>query len=429
MAIRDFFRNLFRKQKQLPSAQVQAEKEPDSLSNLNVYAEQEGKETKRIIKIRINGTLIPIAEMNEKGDQVPLKEVVHLITRVFDSIQINTDTESSLSHKKKQAREQLEALKEHYGLTYLPELEIVLDSYLPKQRIDYQKLNQMIPMVADISRMRESQVLDIGKILGDRLNLLREIKTPEEAGANKEDMIHFMQSQETEDPLGMIIAANLDNMNEEDSQKLDLSTILACAKHLKNFENEDAIMYSTYLKLEEKRILTRIQTEIEETRTEENSEQVDSLLADVEGLKIGTGTTEAERKTSIMQYMMAIRNERDVERYVKESAKKDMQIRRYVLEEKTPHALEISSFFSSRIASLGQVTQIGESRENGKVAPLRKVIEESQFKDPDEKETDEFLLQVAEIEKDYILRNYSALLDRYHAMVKTSKQVPELEEK
>ena len=131
MAIRDFFRNLFRKQKQLPSAQVQAEKEPDSLSNLNVYAEQEGKETKRIIKIRINGTLIPIAEMNEKGDQVPLKEVVHLITRVFDSIQINTDTESSLSHKKKQAREQLEALKEHYGLTYFTELEIVLDSYLP----------------------------------------------------------------------------------------------------------------------------------------------------------------------------------------------------------------------------------------------------------------------------------------------------------
>ena len=188
-------------------------------------------------------------------------------------------------------------------------------------------------------------------------------------------------------------------------------------------------MYSTYLKLEEKRILTRIQAEIEETRTEENSEQVDTLLADVEGLKIGAGETEAERKTSIMQYMMAIRNERDVARYVKESAKKDMQIRRYVLEEKTPHALEISSFFSSRIASLGQVTQIGESRENGKVAPLRKVIEESQFKDPDEKETDEFLLQVAEIEKDYILRNYSALLDRYHAMVKTSKQVPELEEK
>ena len=429
MAIRDFFRNLFRKQKQLPSAQVQAEKEPDSLSNLNVYAEQEGKETKRIIKIRINGTLIPIAEMNEKGDQVPLKEVVHLITRVFDSIQINTDTESSLSHKKKQAREQLEALKEHYGLTYLPELEIVLDSYLPKQRIDYQKLNQMIPMVADISRMSESQVLDFGKILGERLNLLREIKTPEEAGANKEDIIHFMQSQETEDPLGMIIAANLENMNEENPQKLDLSTILACVKHLENFENEDAIMYSTYLKLEEKRILTRIQAEIEETRTEENSEQVDTLLADVEGLKIGAGETEAERKTSIMQYMMSIRNERDVERYVKESAKKDMQIRRYVLEEKTPHALEISSFFSSRIASLGQVTQIGEARDSGKVAPLRRVIEESQFKDPDEKETDEFLLQVAEIEKDYILRNYSALLDRYHAMVKTSKQVPELEEK
>lgn len=429
MAIRDFFRNLFRKQKQLPSAPVQEEKEPDSINKLNVYAEKDGKETKRIIKIQINGTLIPIAEMNKKVDQVLPKDIVHLITRVLDSVQMNTDTETSLNYKKKQAIDRLEALKEHYGLTYLPELEVILDSYLPSQRIDYKKLKQMIPMVADISRMSESQVLDFGKILGERLNLLREIKTPEEAGANKEDIIHFMQSQETEDPLGMIIAANLENMNEENPQKLDLSTILACVKHLENFENEDAIMYSTYLKLEEKRILTRIQTEIEETRTEENSEQVDTLLADVEGLKIGAGETEAERKTSIMQYMMAIRNERDVARYVKESAKKDMQIRRYVLEEKTPHALEISSFFSSRIASLGQVTQIGGTADNGKVASLRKAIEESQFKDSDEKETDEFLLQVAEIEKDYIFRNYSALIDRYHAMTKTRKQEPELEEK
>lgn len=424
MAIRDFFRNLFRKQKQLPSAQVQEEKEPDSLSKLNVYAEKEGKQTKILIKINLNGTLIPIAEVTGNGDRSSLKEMNRAVTRVMDSIQIKTKTEDELEFKKKKAKSELEELGRVYGFTLLPELDNVLNCYLPNQEIDYSKLNKILPKTIDISKMSQNQVLNFGKILDERLKLLETLKTPEDVKGKKKGIISFMKSQETEDPLGAVVAANLESVNSKGKETLDLSTLLACAKCLKTLDNEDAIMYSVYLKLEEKRILKKVQEEIEATRTEDNGERIDSLLSEVEKMKMGItlGQTLEQKDLTIVEYMMAIRYDRDIERYANTIAKKDMDVRRYVLDNKTPNAIAISEYFSSRIASLGQVTQIREQRAIGKVVPLRRIIEETSFKDPDERESDEFLLQVGQLEKDYIRNNYSELLERYYMLTKQAEQ-------
>lgn len=423
MVITDFFKNILKKQKKLPLPEEVPSNETEAINKLNVFAEQDGKVTKKIIKININGNMIPIAEIKDQKDGPPLKDIAQAITRVIDDMQNSTGKEISITSKRRQVKQNLDWLSRTYGFEPLPELESVINLYLPYEKIDYRKLSSIIPKTADISKMTQSQVLDFGQILQNRLDILKRIKTPKDAEKNQDDIISFMKSQETEDPLGVIIAANIENINSENAETLDLNTILACTKRMNSFENEDALMYSSYLKLEEKRILKMIQAEIEGTRTEKNSEIVDRMLAEIESTKIGELYTETE--SSIVKFMESIRNERSIEKYVKETAKTDFRVKRYVTENMTPNANKISRFFASRIASLGQVTQIPEYEENSNVIPLRKVIEESDFKHPDRSESNEFLLFVAGIERNYILSNYSALLERYYLMIRSNNTLKE----
>lgn len=420
MAIQDFFRRLLQKPKQLPMPEEQMQKkEAEKPRNrLGIFAEQESGSTKQIIKIEIDGILTPIAEIKEGEHRGSLKDISSAITRTLETIRLNSTSFHTHSQKRADAKLRLDSIGKIYGLTYTEDLERIIESCLPSKGIDYSLLNHRIPKVTDINHMENSEIEDIGKLLEKRLKILEGIKTPEQAGENVQDIVTFMESQEVEDPFGILIAANIDSINEGDTQhKLDLSTIIACAQRVHSMDNEDTIMYSAYLKLEEKRILKRMRDDIQafgaEHPEEERTEEILGYLDEM-----GMSGLEDDDITNVLDYMIQIRTEKGIKGYVEGAVKKDIRIKRFINENDIPNSFSMLQYLNSRMASFGQVTKPAERTAPRRVIALRDFIEQTEYKDPDNHESQEFLLMMAGLEKDYIDRNYSAILERYHTMLK-----------
>ena len=429
MGLRDFFTGMFRKQKpkQLPSPERE-EKMRKTLNRLSVYAEQEDGKTVNVIKIKVGGHLIPIAELTEETTG-SLRDIADEITDALDSIEKYTSSLAKPEEKKRKAIEKLDFIAQFHNLRYIADVKEIVDVYVPQERLDYRRLDKTIPRTIDIGAMTGGQIQGIGQSLNRRMKVLSNIKTPEQAYSDREGLVDFMKSQEVEDPLGLIVAANIQTMSDPRRYNLDLDTIIACAEQVSELNNEDNLLYSSYLKLEENRILRRIQKQLLAYKKEhDEDEKVDELIEYMDEAQLQAD--EDSNLTSIFEYMIDIRAQQSIPEYAKKHVKKDIRLKKFVVEKELPEAEQILQYLNARMASFGQVTKpTKEEKRNARIPSLREFIETTEYKEPEDRQTKSFLMMVANLEKDFIQRNYALILERYQEMTKGQDREEEQEVK
>ena len=104
--------------------------------------------------------------------------------------------------------------------------------------------------------------MQYGEALATRLEALKSIKRPEQTLSYESSLINFMKSKEKDATPAAILAMLKDEQTESQEGIIRRNAILECAETAQSVQSEDNLIYSAYLKLEERRILTRIQEDL-----------------------------------------------------------------------------------------------------------------------------------------------------------------------
>lgn len=388
---------------------------------LKVFAERGIYSTKIDYVVELEteeGNLIPIGIIKEKAEGISLKEIVGEISKVIGSIQTDSDKDD-VSKRQEQLKEKMKDLNEKYKVNFTRSMINMVENSSIGSGINYRNFDSSLPKTVDISSLTPEQIVQYGKVLTKRLGILDSIKTPEDAYKAKVSLEAFMKSQETQTANSAIIAANLENL-EGTEQVLDVPTIIAFAKKLETVSNEDGMLYSSYLKLEENRIIRKMQKEIstygqQSENSAENSATITSLLEYLESTKTTTGE---DSKGNITSYMIDTLQGNGIENYAKKLVKNDIRLKVFLQHNPIEHQAEALDYVVTKMACFGQVVATPESEEyEEKIRKLRDFIEVTDYKDEDDSESKNFLYTVVQIERDYIKKNYSPILREFQKIV------------
>lgn len=396
------------------------ESKKDKKPVLKVFAEQDEGYTVKLVDDK--GKMIPICIIKEKHEHINLREIVERTSRLIVSTQ-NVSDENNVKKQQEYIKDEMDFLHRRYRLDFTEEMDkMVNDMNLANKEIDYQKLINSLPKSVDVSKLSHEQIMQYGKMLSQRLNVLDSIGTPEDAYSQKDSLERFMKSQEKETARGAIVTANLENI-ENGEQALDVQTIVALAKKMETISNEDGLLYATYLKLEENRIIRRLQKDIVTYRTElqnipENvtaCQMSDDLAQYLDS--IITNASDGERE-DIITYMIDTLQGRGIENYAKNCLQHDTRLKVFLKHTPIKNQELALEYASTRIACFGQVVGIASPEQDmEKIKNLRSFIETTDYKDEDNTETKKFLYTIAQIERDYIRSNYSPILHEFKKFI------------
>lgn len=392
---------------------------------------RDGVLTYSFCRNNVSGERIELATF--KGDDLKQKGIDYfrnLVQAMDAAINAPFDAEPEhLNGSKISTKARLEALaKNHPGLILNPSIFTVVDhiksdilklkdTLVTDHGINYRQLYSAIPKTIDISGCSEVELRFLGGILQSRLSALDGIETVDEAFEKKESISEFMKSMEESKPIDKLLS-----LIGDDLQDSELSVIIKYARALEAQPNEDGLLYSAYLKLEETRIIEQIQQEIEEYQKSFDVSDVDYASAQeqinyLESLKTkpypnGTNQTSID-KFGVIDFMIKTIQGIHLEDYISTGMKYDMALRSYLKQCPIEHKDEAIKYTGSRLSSLGQVTNIPEKDRKSIYPTLRTFIETTDCKIPEDSASKEFLLVMAQTEKDYILRNYAPILEAY----------------
>lgn len=379
----------------------------------------------------ISGFGIELAEfsgsdLQQRGRDY-FKNLVQLIDLAIESV-FEADTDS-LSRAKLSAKAKLEALRNnHPGLVLNDKVFDAIDnikcdilklsnSLVKNQCIDYKKLDSAMPKSIDITGCSEVEIRFLGGILENRLTELDEIQSPEMAYAQRDSISGFLKSRETSSPVDKVLSLLGDEIKES-----EFPLILKCARALEEQPNEDGLLYSSYLKLEEKRIISQIQQEIEEHQKSFEENDVNYAAAQeqinyLESLKPKPYPNSSEHSSSdkfgVIDFMIKTIQGRTLEDYIANGMKYDVSLKSYLKQLPIEHSQEALTYVGSRMTSLGQVSDIPDENRKSVYPPLRKFIETTDCKVPEDQDSKEFLLIMAQTERNYILKHYAPILEQY----------------
>lgn len=434
--------------------------EPDS--HTMVFSETDSKTGELILTLRrsaMSGKMIDLAVLNEPMDTESLKYLV----RRFD-MELDTPRKKggfnpkSLKDLSKISIEHLDTLAEQKQLVLTPDIKKVLDSIdvktqliiNPEARLDYQSFQQL-PKTIDVNELGYDSLMQYGTILSARLQTLQGITSPETAYLHKDSLLDFMRYQEQKTKSSTLLAMLPDEQDIKTNPEniIKRNTILECAEAIEEVPNEDSLLYSAYLKLEEKRILNKIQEDIQNyqdtigsdfsqvlseleqsglssedvnkqyqlkvQKCEEIFEKSQECLEIVEQSKIHPSSqqnlgelNETELQNEVIGYMAQTLTSINIKEYVSEGIKKDIILKSFISAHPEIQNRQVAlDYITARMQSTGQVTDIPKQNS------LRKFIETTDYKSEMDSEIPQFLLSVAEVEQQYIKGNYAPILNAY----------------
>lgn len=403
-----------------PNTQTQVFISPDSTSKIITY---------QFARDNLAGDKVILAELSGFDGQhsETLKDLAHSIDIAIDKPSTIAGTNIySLERLKKESKQYLmELAQKNRGLSLKDDIFQILDNIridptklkeiLNKHgSLDYKQLDRALVKSIDLSRYSREEIQSLGEILQERLSELDSIKTPNDAYDNQTSIKSFMKSKEEPTPIDKFISLLGDDLTEE-----NVPIILKFAKSLENLNNEDGLLYSSYLKLEEKRILSQIQEEIigyystlenDDSTSLECQEQCEHL----ESLKIANATS--GDPFGIIDYMTKTMQGSGLEEYISDGVKSDIRLKSFLQKTPIPHQKEALTYVGARISSLGQVSNIPEEERKSKFPTLRQFIETTDCKSPDNDESKKFLLVMASTEKTYIEKSYGKILESYMSL-------------
>lgn len=292
-----------------------------------------------------------------------------------------------------------------------------IEEIIPNLDIDYKKMDSTLPVkeTLDLSNIPNETIQDLGADVEKRFNTLESIKSGEDANAHKDSLESFMIYQEVGTDREKILLKFIEKIDE-----LDPDTIIATLKAIEDADIKYSKLYPIYLRIQEKRIITKVQMYLIGLKSREDvpTGQLEKFLEILDKQKI-EDLTNTDLNKVISSFIGKENN--DVEEYIKGGRKIDFEMLRYIssqeeTEERAEEKEEVVTYLKNRIASLRQVGKDFEKFE------LRSYIEDTDFKDADETEQKKFLYDVAEIEKKYLLQRYGELHEKYKQKQQTQPQ-------
>lgn len=384
----------------------------------------------------ISGLRIDLAEFNgtdfQQHGREYLRNLVNLIDHTLETV-FDADT-NTLSRAKLSAKAKLEALQHnHPGLVLNDKIFEIIDnikcdilrlssSLIENECIDYKKLDSAIPKTIDIAGCSEVEIRFLGDVLNNRLKALDEIQSPEDAYERKYSISGFLKSREAPHPVDKVLA-----LLGNDVKESEFPIILKCAQALEEQPNEDGLLYSAYLKLEEKRILNQIQQEIAEYQNSFDTSDVNYATAQeqinyLESLKPKPYPNSNEHSSldrfGVIDFMIKTIQGVSLESYISYGMKYDTALKSYLQQIPIEHSQEALTYVGSRMTSFGQVSDIPDENRKSVYPTLRNFIETTDCKTQENQDSKEFLLIMAQTEKSYILRHYAPILEQYKKITK-----------
>lgn len=381
---------------------------------------------KHDVRIVYDGETIPVGNLFSKKDdkefqaEKSIREIVNEIQKVINPLNESEST-YGLERLKEETKNVLQRISQKNPNFVLDE-EVMdfIEDFKPEQVIDYEQLDKL-PKKIDVDKLTHSQKKQISIKMRKRMKEVEQIRTPENAWEDREKIISFIKSIENI-PVNTLMDAKTETSRQENGLNEENKELMN--EEIENIKNEDGELYSVYLKIEEKRVWKKIRTEIikyandSEMSREDFKELIKAVgelnryeLKDIQkGFSsqiLGYIIDEKDEKTSEekVEIERAEDEKLDIETYIEKIRKNDLLLTRMITS-KFPdmeNKDKILSFFHSRIASLGQLS-------NKKENTLREFIETTDFKDEDNTETKQFLLLASKIEKVYIKSQCKDLL-------------------
>lgn len=272
-----------------------------------------------------------------------------------------------------------------------------------KEHIAYDVINKKLQdsTIIDITKLPTETIQRIARDMQKRIEGLNNIITPEDADRNKDSLISYMKCREEKTDEDRIMEMFAQNLND-----LDLKTVVECLKALESEKSEDSRLYSVYLKLEERRVIDRIQKALIDVKLKEklNDGEIERYLEHLEESKLLD--IDFSNIEQLEYYIMSHDLPREILEYMTNKRKVDFQLMKYIRNKDIESKGEIIEYLESKIVSFGQL-----GNESGTASgKLRTFIEKTQYKSEDKTDSNKFLLQVANMEREYIEERYKPIM-------------------
>lgn len=278
------------------------------------------------------------------------------------------------------------------------------DSSLRKQEyISYEIIDKKLEdaMAIDVNKLPRNVIETIAADVQERMTELDNIVTPEDADRNKGSLIAYMKYREVTTDEDRVI-----EMFVQNAKVLDLQTVVECLKALESKKSEDSKLYSVYLKLEERRVIDRIEQELVNIKVKEKSNdgQTEKFLEHLDKSKFKD--IDFSNIEDLEYYIITYNLPEEILEYVTNQRRVDFELLKYIKERDIKSKEDILGYLESKIVSVGQLCNESE-KTSGK---LRTFIENTEYKVEDKTDSNKFLLLIARMEKDYIQKKYGSII-------------------
>lgn len=389
----------------------------EDAENVDIKIFASKKDDNIIYSVNMNspdGRVIPLGQIyckeddeRKKTDTLALKEITREIQDAIGLLN-KANNEIVLENTKKLAKARLEKITTKYlQFNIASEAIEYIDSYTPHET-KYTQLSKL-PKMLDMKNISDAEILTIGGMLLERLNALDEINTPEDAYNNKESLISFMLQKE-DIPTNPIVDASVESM--EKGIALDENTVIEIAKNMEQINNEDGALYSAYLKLEEKRILKRMQKTLLEHSEPKTKGVTQEKYGIFKYLESQIKEIQGGFSPQVLEFIINSMKEIDIEIYTKKYKQKDKDLIT-LINQQYPNIKDKDEMLRYLYARIGSLGQLYYKDKTGNRMVLRNFVANTEFKDPDNTESKEFLLLVAQTEKEYIKTEYNEIIQEY----------------
>lgn len=390
-----------------------------------------------IIKLKrqaMSGEMVELGTMLERVDKDTFKYIVTLLDSELDRPREKGGSNPhTLAQFRNIAKREIETLAKEKNITLTPDFYKVLENINvktqlilnPDLQVDYSAFEKDLPQSINVSSIPFDELMQYGEALATRLEALKSIKSPEQTLSYESSLINFMKSKEKDATPAAILAMLKDEQTESQEGIIRRNAILECAETAQSVQSEDNLIYSAYLKLEERRILTRIQEDLGTLSGDiVTSQKAQELISMLESTKIqphdyssSTLLEEADMNNAVSGFMAEVLLENSVSGYISDGLRKDLLVKAFISQHpELEHSEQASEFLVKRMRSSGQVADIPGQES------LRSFIETTDYKTPHDREGQYFLLSVAQMEKQHIETFYSPIIQAYNKFIGKDSQ-------
>ena len=372
------------------------EQQEESKIDVKIFSRKVGDNIEYSIMLISGEESVPIGKLYNEVDSNQKVDLKKIANEIKGAIQPITDAKNQYSRdrSKNEAKEILQKVADREKMSLTSDVMHYINQYgiQPIQLDDGQPE----------SRKKYQEVIK-------RLAELENIKTADDAYAQKESLEEYMMKTEKVS-LNPILEASIKGLKE--GKKLDDDTVKRIAQNMEKLKNEDGLLLGTYYELKQKEIWKYFKERVAQygkTLEDKNMKsEFQSLVEEMAQVdKYYLPDVKDGFSPSILEYMINEIRERNIENYIENVKEKDSSIARRISKFKEmPERTAMMEFLYARVGSFGQVSYKSTLKGN---EVLRNYVANTDLKDKNNTESKEFLLLVADIERDYLLNEYETM--------------------